>query len=453
MKKRNFLLFMMFVFLLAIMLTAGRGQEKEEEKKEDKNTAETEVKFDLQQTKLDDKAKEQLKYLLKIPPLVKKLNKQEIADNIAKNIKGRIAGLLKRAAGIASDTLQKEYLEALAAAVESGNFSASRSQWLKQTAHKVDIILECRPANKSQKYKVYLLLQHEESTGTAAKYMSVLDKMLENIGRREQLAPLDVSVISPIIVADVVFPEKPADYVLFFPGDFAAGDEKRFKIVFFRNVLEAYFKETVLPLSTQTMMKSWADLVDFNSYLSNMIMHRAAHYLGPIFLSQDPNNVTPIKNKLKDLFCCIEEVRAESAAIYNTQVLIAEKIITKEQEKNIYAAYLAGLIVRFIANAGSKSTLPALIQLNHHLTNGAIVFDLNTKKLKIEREQLGNSAQKLLQQTAQIESSGNYQDADKLVKGRLGAASDELNEILKNLKKKPRPVLKKKAKPAEKDKK
>ncbi|MCI0470927.1 MAG: hypothetical protein L0Y73_04655, partial [Candidatus Aminicenantes bacterium] len=366
-------------------------------------------------------------------------------------IKEKITGLLKKAAGIALDALQKEYLEALAAAIDSGNFSASRSQWLKQTAHKVDIILAYRPANKSQKYEVYVLLQHEESTAAAVKYMSVLDKMLENIGPREQLAPLDVSVISPIIAADVIFPLKPANYVFVFPGDLAEGDEKRFKIVFFRNVLEAYFKKNVIPLAARTMMKNWADLVDFNSYLSNMIMHRAAHYLGPIFLFQDSDAVTPVKNKLKDLFRCIEEVRAESAALYNTSVLIAEKIITKEQEKNIYAAYLAWLITRFTTNPRSKSTLPALIQLNHHIDNGAIVFDLNTKKLKIEREQLGNSAKKLMQQTAQIENSGNYQEAEKLVAGRLAAVSNELNEVLKNLEKKPRPAIKKKAKPAEKD--
>lgn len=481
MNRKHIPSFLGFIFLLILTLHTGvvveNKVEKKEEKKVEKKTdkkgkrqegeqeekkvvekkekeeegkdAQTEVKFDFGKSTLDDKSKEQLKYFLQVPPLIKKINAWEGPARSIKVFKRRIAKLLKKAADISTDTPQKDYLNALSADVKTNNFSTSSSRWLNLSDHKVDIIVKVKSQKKPQKLEIFILLKHPEYTKTAEKYTSILDKMMENIPLRERLGRIDASVISPIIVADVAFTSNPNQFVSVFPDTYAKDKVDKFKIVIFSNILESYFKKFLEPLAGQIFTKKWAERVDFNSYLSNIIMHRVSHYSGPIFINQKSDKVVLIKDRLKDLFYYVEEIRAEAAAICNTQVLIDAKLITEEQEKNIYSTYVTSLIGNLITNPESKTARNALTQFNHYIKSGGIIFDLNTNKLKIDKEQFGTSARRLMLQAAQLEVTGNYEEAQQLIDGKLASPSDELKKLLKNLTKRPRKAQNKKVNPPE----
>lgn len=474
MNKKNIPLLLIFIFLLATTMFTGTAEEKKieqkvgkkveqkEEKKEESNkeaevkkdekkAAQSELKFDYEEAALDDISKEQLRYFLQVPPLIEKINAGKEAGSNVKVLRRRAARLLKKAAEIARDTPQKEYLDALSADIKTHDFSSSQAKWLNQTGHKIDIIIHPRSKKKSRELKIFILLEHTEHTKKIEKYITAADKMLEKTPIREGLVPIDAALIAPIIVADVVYSFRPDQFMLAFPAVFEKDRNTNFKIVFFRNVLESYFNKFVKPLSEKALTKKWAELVDFDSYLSNIIMHRVAHYIGPIFVDQKSDKVVLVKDKLKDLFFDIEEIRAEAAAIYSTQVLIDEKLISEEQEKKIYSTYITSLLSTYITDPDSKTALPTLIQINHQLKSEGIIFDLNAKKLKIDKEQLAQSVRRLMLMTAQVEGSGNYEEADQMLKGNLSSPSDELKELLINIKRKPRKLPKKKDKPKGKE--
>ncbi len=411
------------------------GEVKKEEKKEAKQDVKSGVTVDVEKANLDEKSKEQLKCFTQIQSLVKKLNDRQGEDRRGKIFRRRAARLLKKAALLSTDTLQKEYLEALSADIKSNNFSSSASKWLNQTDHKLDIIIKPEPHKNSKKLDIFLLVKHEEYSKTAKKYISVMDKMLGKIPLREELVPFDASLISPIIVSDVVSPLKKNQFMLVFPDDSIKTGTNKFKILIFRNILETYFNDFLKPLSLQIFTKKQAELVDFNSYLTNIILHRLSHYFGPIFLEQESDRVVLIKDKLKDLFYCLEEIRAEATALYSIRTLVDDKLLSEDQDKNIYATYLVSLFKRISADPKSKTGTAALIQLNQHLRSGAVTFDLNSKKMKMDKEQMEKSVMRLALSATRVEKTGDYEEAQRLIKGSLASPADELKELYMNLKK------------------
>jgi hypothetical protein len=429
-----------------VTLTPQVAEEKKEEKKEKKKDIQTETTFDYEKTSLDDKSKEQLKYFMQIKPLIKKINAMQGPDRNGKIFRRRISKLLKKAAEISTEEAQREYLDALAAGVKSNDFDSSSSKWLNGSGYKVDIIIKPRPGKKTRALDMYVMLKHTEYTEKARKYISILDKMVENIPVREDLAPFDISLISPIIVSEVVFSSRPDQFILVFPDNPAKDKPNEFKIVIFSNILASYFKKFIEPLAKQVFSKTVAEAVDFDSYLSNIILHRLSFYLGPIFIAQQGDGVVLIKDRLKNMFYYVEDIRAEAAAISNIQVLIDEKMIKEELKKNIYSTYVVSLLRRIILDPKGKTAMPALFQFNQLLKSGGITFDINTKKLGIDKKQLGNGVRRLTLMAAQYEKAGNYEEIERLIKGVATNPSDELKELFENLKKEPGKAHIKKAK-------
>ena len=184
------------------------------------------------------------------------------------------------------------------------------------------------------------------------------------------------------------------------------------------------------------------------------MLHRLSHYFGPIFVDRQEDTVVLIKDKLKDVFFYLEEVRAEAMAIFSVQALVEDKLLNEDQDKNIYATYLASLFKRISADPKSKTGTTALIQFNQHLKNGAVTYDLNSKKMKMDTKQMEKSAKRLVMSTTKGEKSASYEDAQRLINGSMASPSDELKELYMNLKKnkKTRKVRRMKKKKPDQDK-
>ncbi|MCK4762857.1 MAG: hypothetical protein KAW12_11735 [Candidatus Aminicenantes bacterium] len=505
-RSKNKFLCGIVVFVLMVVLPASGGQgagrisnieqgisnlEGKEKKEEKESQAEKDkpeagetakekpkkrrvIEFDFEKAGLEKTAAEQMKYFLQVPALVRKINVAGKKGRPGKAPRKKIAALLVKAAAIAADDSQKEYLKNLAGGIISENFSDSASKWLAQPEQKVDIIIRSKKRKKKRRLEVYILWYRPEvGGGTKAravaksgegsekvssgvenspqrasffpnssikKYTAILDKLLDNIPINETLAPVNSAAVNPIVVVDVIFAPVVSGYALVYPGISAEGAPGKFKTLIFRNRLEAYFKKSVLPLAARALTPKWAKAVDFDSYLSNRMMHRLSHYLGPVLVETGDDEIVTVKSKLKDVFFLLEELRADTAAIAGTSVLLEEELITPEQEKGIYSTHLVSLLALLLSDPGKDITKCAILQVNQLLKKGGIIFDLNSKKLEIEPKLYGGALKRLMLTAAQVELSGDYAEAKLFIDGKGSSPGNELSEVLKNLEKKPRRV-------------
>ncbi len=453
------------------------SKETETGKKEIKKQKEENQTPNKDKTNIEDPGQEQLKPFLQAARQLKKLNTLTGPGHNRKIIKRRASRFLQKAASISTDASLKQYLEALAGDIKKNNFKDSTALWLNRANHQVDIIVfpiaiakekekstgTTKPEQDEKKIlspptrrqlAIYVLEEDSASTAKTKQYSAVLDKMMENLQFREKLALLDMQHISPVIVTNVKFsyPVQPDRYAQVLPVSMSKGTPTKFKIMIFRNILESYFQKEILPLADKVLAPRWAKQVDFDSYLSNLVMHRLAHFSGPVFLDQKSDRAVLAKSVMKETYFATEEILADTAGIFNTKVLIEEKLISKEQEENIYATHLVNLIKKISSDPGELIKKTTYIQLNHLLKSDGISYDINQKVFKIDNKLFASSAKRLMTMTSQYESTGDENNAKSLLNGSLSKDSIEIGEILKKLKQgKPhQPGKKSKAKKAKK---
>jgi hypothetical protein len=134
--------------------------------------------------------------------------------------------------------------------------------------------------------------------------------------------------------------------------------------------------------------------------------------------------------ELKDLFSCIEEIKADTVALSNTSLLIKEKILSERREKRIYAAYIIGLVAKLRQNQGDLKKDPYLIQLNYYLKCQGLIYSLENQVLLINFEKFKREIKNLMDMVLKIEQSGNHPGAQRFI-DTYSVMSPELTLILK----------------------
>ncbi len=432
MKKIVIIQIILFVFL---SISLAGGDEKEVKGGQEKIKS---IALEYEKTALDDAAKDQLKIFLRVLPWLEKINNWQGPPRKLKIFRRRIARLLKMAAAISTDSQQKDYLNALADDISKNRFVSSPAQWLKQTNPKVDIILKQETGKNRPKLEVFILINHPELTRQAQKYIAVLDKMLDNLPKQVQSPSLDAAKVAPVLAADVAFSSQADKFLLVFPDAMKQSAGQDFKIIFFKNLLEAYSTQILKPLAEKVLAGKKAESIDAYAPFSNLLMHRLSHYLGPVFVAKQTDTPILVQRELKDLFASVEEIRADAAALYNISVLVNEKLFTEEQSRSLYLTYTIFLLAKLRASPVTAASSPDLILFNYFIKNGAFTFDINEKKLNIEVEKFKKAVKKLVVKVTQLESLGDYAGAkDFITMGKFSSASEELKILLKKVYKVP----------------
>ena len=391
------------------------------------------VTLNIGDKKIDETSKKQLALFLQISKLVEEINQKSPTDDISDNLKNKLSDVFKKTSDVSKDIPLKKYLNSLSVNVLKGTFFSNIPEWHDLSENEVEIILKSHPETK--RVEVDILLNNKEFFNVVKKYISVVDKMLENVAVQQSFA-ISSKILNPIRVFDIYFSSSPENFISIYPDNQVSNAENPFKILVYTNVMKLYFNTLIKAVSNTILEKKWADCVDFGSYFSNLIMHRISHYLGPSVLGKKAEEITLVDAELKDLFYSIEEIRADTMAITNVSVLIKGNIIPKEKEKNIYATYVAQLLEKLRDNQQSVAKLPLLIQLNYILKNEGIIFDINKKKISLKMKELKRCIKELMLEVTEIERIGSYSKAEIFIK-KYNYIPSKLREINKNLRKVP----------------
>jgi hypothetical protein len=263
------------------------------------------------------------------------------------------------------------------------------------------------------------------------------------------------------------------------------GEEKKFKIIVFKNLTKAYFEEVLKPISGHVLTGERLWDIDYDSYISNIIMRRISYHLGPVFLIKDegeeeeeeyeaekyPGEKKVKKRKpkekkkrkkvkelktigeiLEDLFPIIEAVKSQMIALHNTSVLIKNGLVSEDKDINIYSTYLVSLIDQLrnkpgeieIGKSGkplwskllrknkSENFISALIQFNFLVQQEGLIFNINSGKLDIDRLKFEKAVEKLTGNVLRLISNATYSTAKKFIDTYI-RSSPQLEEILKRL--------------------
>ncbi|HEX8174234.1 MAG TPA: hypothetical protein VF543_03835 [Pyrinomonadaceae bacterium] len=334
------------------------------------------------------------------------------------------ARLLREAAALTTNATLKSYLEKRADAFLSNDYYASDVAWMELDAP-IDLTIGPYETYSDglfgykAAFEAYVTLRDERETQKLARFSNYLQELENNLPIEPRYRNPKLGASSPIRVVNVLFSSgegnsgvQTAAFNL--PNDERVVNEKGSKRVMLKNVQEAKFQKTLLPISRVVLSPADRTNVAFDAFFTHILTHELMHGLGPQTIRVGTEETT-VRRQLKDTYSAIEEAKADITGLWALQYLIDKGVIDKSLERTVYTTFLASMFrsVRFgIKEAHGRGVA---LQFNYLSDEGAIKYDERTSTFSIVPSRVREAVRKLTSELLTIEAEGSYERAKAIL--------------------------------------
>ena len=334
------------------------------------------------------------------------------------------AKLLREAAALTSNQTLKNFLTKRADAFGTDDYYASDVAWMELDSP-IDVTFgpyetyEDELFSYKAAFEAYVTLRDEAESAKLVKFSGYLQELENNLPIDPKYRNPKLGPASPIRVVNEVFASgegnsgvQTAAFNL--PNDERVVKEKGSKRVMLKNVQEAKFKKTLVPISQVVLSASDQKALAFESFFTHILTHELMHGLGPHNITVNGEQTT-VRKQLKELSSAIEEAKADITGLWALQYLMDKGIIDKSMERSMYTTYLASAFrsVRFgITEAHGKGMA---LQFNYLTDEGAIKFDESTGTFSVDHTKIKDAVRKLSAEIMTLQAEGSYDKAKALL--------------------------------------
>jgi hypothetical protein len=354
------------------------------------------------------------------------------------------ARLLREAAALTTNATLKNFLTKRAAAFGSDDYYDSDVAWMDLDSP-IDVTIgpyetyEDELFSYKAAFEAYITIRDDAETAKLTKFSGHLQELENNLPIDAKYRNPKLGAASPIRVVNEVFGSgegnsgvQTAAFNL--PNDERVVKEKGSKRVMLKNVQDAKFNKTLIPISRVVLDPSEQPALAFESFFTHILCHELMHGLGPHNITLGGQETT-VRKQLKELYSAIEEAKADMTGLWALQFMIDRGIIEKSMERTLYTTYLASMFrsVRFgITEAHGRGVA---LQFNYLTDEGAIKFNEAKGTFSVDHAKIKDSVRKLTHDLLMVEAEGNYDGAkamlDKyaVIRPPMQQALDRLRDV------------------------
>ena len=334
------------------------------------------------------------------------------------------AKLLREAAALTTNKTLQDFLNKRAAAFGSNDYYDSDVAWMDLDAP-IDVTIgpyetyEDELFGYKAAFEAYVTLRDEAESAKLAKFSQQLQDLEDHLPIDAKYRNPKLGAASPIRVVNEVFSSgegnsgvQTAAFNL--PNDERVVKEKGSKRIMLKNVQDAKFNKTLIPISRVVLSAAEQRSLSFEAFFTHILMHELMHGLGPHNITVD-GQATTVRLQLKDKYSAIEEAKADMTGLWALQYLIDKGAIGKQMEQTLYKTYLASMFrsVRFgITEAHGRGVA---MQFNYLTDEGAIKFNDKTGTFSVDETKIKDAVRKLTHDLMTIEAEGSYQKASAIL--------------------------------------
>lgn len=351
------------------------------------------------------------------------------------------ARLLNEAAQLTTNESLRRFLTTRAAAFASDDYYESDVAWMDLDAP-IDVTIgpyetyEDELFSYKAAFEAYVTLRDEAESAKLARFSQYLQELENNLPIDARYRNPKLGAASPIRVVNEVFGSgegnsgvQTAAFNL--PNDERVVKEKGSKRVMLKNVQEAKFKKTLIPISNAVLPAAQRNALSFESFFTHILAHELMHGLGPHNITVSGEQTT-VRKQLKELYSAIEEAKADITGLWALQYLIDKGVVEKNMERSLYRTFLASMFrsVRFgISEAHGKGVA---VQFNYLLDEGAIVINPRAGTFSVEQTKIKEAVKKLTGEILTLQAEGSY-DKAKAMLDKYGVIRPEMQRALDKL--------------------
>ncbi|MDQ7086590.1 MAG: hypothetical protein Q9Q13_01460 [Acidobacteriota bacterium] len=353
------------------------------------------------------------------------------------------ATALREAARLTASDGLRLYLARLAEALENDRWQQADLAWMDVDAP-VELALgpfevaDDRLFGYKAAFEAFVTVTDRAATARLARLSDRLDDfegalpkpaggIPESLGRARD---------SPIRIADLVFSAgqaragiQPGAFNL--PNDDLVRQIKGSRKVILRNVIQAKYRRTLVPLAEQLLAEEFS--VDENTFIDLIFFHELAHSLGP-GRARTPGRPVLVHEALLETYAPIEEAKAEVLGAW-CLLELDRRGEQKVDPATLAATWVAGLLRASRFAGDSAHARAATLSLGLLGEAGMLVHDPARRKLVVRPGRLRPAVEGIARRLLEIQAEGDREAALELLEryprlpGELALALTELKEI------------------------
>lgn len=352
------------------------------------------------------------------------------------------ARLLREAAAATDNATLKDFLIKRADAFLSNDYYESDVAWMALDAP-LDVTIGPYETYSDglfgykAAFEAYVTLRDDAETAKLQRFGGYLQELENNLPIEPRYRNPKLGASSPIRVVNVVYSSgegnsgvQTAAFNL--PNDERVVEEKGSKRVMLKNVQEAKFNKTLVPISRIVLGTQDRARVSFDAFFTHILMHELLHGLGPQAITVGGQQTT-VRQQLKEAYAPIEEAKADITGLWALQYLIDKGVLDKGLEQTVYTTFLASVFrsVRFgITGAHGRGVA---LQFNYLTDEGAIRHDERAGTFHLVPARVKEAVRKLTGEILTIQAEGSYERAKALL-DRYGVVRPPMQRALERLK-------------------
>ena len=352
----------------------------------------------------------------------------------------RAASLLRVAAGLATEPTLKKFLTKRADAFLSNNYYDSDVAWMElEGAIEPTIgpyeVYEDEIFNAKAAFEAYITVRDDAESAKLQKFSAELQDIESHLPIDPTYRNPKIGALAPIVVVNEIFAAgdgnrgvQTAAFNL--PNDERVIREKGSKRVMLKNVQDAKFAKTLVPISKVVLAPADQKDVSFDAFFTHIVVHELMHGLGPHDIAPGGRKTT-VRQELKETYSFLEEAKADISGLFAIQHMIDKGVLPRSLERALYTTFLASVFrsIRFGVNEAHGKGIA--VQLNYLMDAGAVTvrrdgtFVVNQAKIK-------EGVTALTREIMTIQAEGRYADA-KSLGDRLGVVRPPVKSALDRL--------------------
>jgi hypothetical protein len=352
----------------------------------------------------------------------------------------RAASLLREAAGLAAEPTLKTFLSARADAFLSNDYYDSDVAWMElKGAIQPTIgpyeVYEDELFNYKAAFESYVTIEDPSESAKLQQWAGQLQDIENNLPIEPAMKNPKLGALAPIVVVNEIFAAgdgnrgvQTAAFNL--PNDERVTREKGAKRVMLKNVQDAKFAKTLVPISKIVLPAADQKDVAFDAFFTQIVVHELMHGLGPHSITVNGRQTT-VRQEMKEQSSFLEEAKADISGLFAVQYMVDKGVLPRTIEQTLYTTYLASAFrsIRFGVNEAHGKGVA--VQLNYLLDQGGFVanadgtFDVNRSRVK-------EGIIGLTRDIMTIQGHGDYAGA-KALGERLGTVRPVVQKALDRL--------------------
>jgi len=351
----------------------------------------------------------------------------------------KAAALMNEAADILTDPKNKSqfgegidyttlatFLRSRAAAFSSNDYFQSDMDWMDVEHNLIDItvgpyeVYEDNLFGYKAAFEAFIAVRQPADSRRLTDLKDFLPGMERNLPIPDEHKNLGRGTESPISVVDVVFvggDSKSGVQTIAFnlPNDERVREAKGSKKVMLKNFNRAKFDQILVPIADTVLDPSQRDMIEFDIFFSNVLLHELSHGLGPGDITLPDGTETTVNRQLKTLYSSIEEAKADIMGLYNTGYLTQQGYFSKEHEMKAYVNFLPGFFRAIRFGATSAHGKANMMEFNYMAEKGAIELDAKTDRFRVNLDKMPDAVRSMTHDLCMIEALGDHDAAKAFI--------------------------------------